>query len=336
MQQTSTTINKNSPSSDIFQDEEQKQLWEHQIGENFASFSDVQKVGNKKISVNVQFSSLGGLKVLEVYLGPCKVFRDLKTVKNDTRQDLICQVLVLSGSCDLVFGGDKIRLKNGEIVLIDTTKPMQFEVKKNLHCLIIYMPLVLIHDWIPRIWDNLETRLIKTNTTQGSLLKSYMQLIQKHSEINRKEVPKKKGSKRAFVPLIVANMSMLVYALIHINKSRPKTAREMQLDAAKYHILIHLSDADVSPKTISKELGFSIRYLHWLFHQEKETVSQYIMRKRIEQAQALLGSSADSFFSITEIAFMCGFNDSTHFSRRFKQRVGLPPSKYRYDRYRNK
>ena len=66
MQQTSTTINKNSPSSDIFQDEEQKQLWEHQIGENFASFSDVQKVGNKKISVNVQFSSLGGLKVLEI------------------------------------------------------------------------------------------------------------------------------------------------------------------------------------------------------------------------------------------------------------------------------
>ena len=48
MQQTSTTINKSSPSSDIFKDEEQKQLWEHQIGEHFASFSDVQKIGNKK------------------------------------------------------------------------------------------------------------------------------------------------------------------------------------------------------------------------------------------------------------------------------------------------
>ena len=43
MQQTSITVNKNSPSFDIFQDEEQKQLWEHQIGEHFASFSDVQK-----------------------------------------------------------------------------------------------------------------------------------------------------------------------------------------------------------------------------------------------------------------------------------------------------
>ena len=85
----------------------------------------------------------------------------------------------------------------------------------------------------------------------------------------------------------------------------------------------------ISPTTISKEMGFSVRYLHWLFRKEDETVSQYIMRKRIEFAQTLLNSSANTFFSITDVAFICGFNDSTHFSRRFKQQVGLSPSKYR-------
>ena len=86
-------------------------------------------------------------------------------------------------------------------------------------------------------------------------------------------------------------------------------------------------------KVIAKELGISVRYLHWLFKHSEETVTQYLTRKRIELAQLLLTSSSKSLYSVTEVAFMCGFNDSTHFSRRFKQQVGISPSVYRTENF---
>ena len=86
---------------------------------------------------------------------------------------------------------------------------------------------------------------------------------------------------------------------------------------------------------ISDELDISVRYLHWLFKQTDETVTQFLTRKRIELSQLLLVSSSKSAFNITEIAFMCGFNDSTHFSRRFKQQVGISPSAFRKINFRD-
>ena len=92
---------------------------------------------------------------------------------------------------------------------------------------------------------------------------------------------------------------------------------------------VHISNSQVSPTLVANELDISVRYLHWLFKQTNETVIQFLTRKRIELAQLLLVSSSKSTFNVTEIAFMCGFNDSTHFSRRFKQQVGISPSKFR-------
>ena len=94
-------------------------------------------------------------------------------------------------------------------------------------------------------------------------------------------------------------------------------------------MLVHISNSRVSPTRVANELDISVRYLHWLFKQTNETVIQFLTRKRIELAQLLLVSSSKSTFNVTEIAFMCGFNDSTHFSRRFKQQVGISPSQFR-------
>ncbi|MBQ7397000.1 MAG: helix-turn-helix transcriptional regulator [Lentisphaeria bacterium] len=53
---------------------------------------------------------------------------------------------------------------------------------------------------------------------------------------------------------------------------------------------------------------------------------QYIEELKIRQAAALL---LDSSLSVTEVAAKFGYLDPYHFSRRFKQRVGVSPEKYR-------
>ena len=53
---------------------------------------------------------------------------------------------------------------------------------------------------------------------------------------------------------------------------------------------------------------------------------QYIEELKIRLAAALL---LDSRLTVTEIAARFGYLDPYHFSRRFKQRVGVSPEKYR-------
>lgn len=56
------------------------------------------------------------------------------------------------------------------------------------------------------------------------------------------------------------------------------------------------------------------------------TLGEYVRSVRIERSLALMSSKN---LSITEIAFMCGFADQSHFLRSFKQIMGVSPSTYR-------
>lgn len=58
----------------------------------------------------------------------------------------------------------------------------------------------------------------------------------------------------------------------------------------------------------------------------QEPPGKWLLRKRLEHAAALLRNSRTA---VTQIAFECGFEDSSHFSRVFKERFGVPPAAYR-------
>lgn len=56
------------------------------------------------------------------------------------------------------------------------------------------------------------------------------------------------------------------------------------------------------------------------------TLGSYIRQQKVKKAIAyLLGSS----HSLTEIAYLCGFSDQSHFTRTFKSYLGMTPSAYR-------
>jgi len=58
----------------------------------------------------------------------------------------------------------------------------------------------------------------------------------------------------------------------------------------------------------------------------QETPYQYLLRRRIERAQALL---KDTDMSVAEVAAAVGFKDTTRFIRAFRRTNGLTPGSYR-------
>jgi AraC-like DNA-binding protein len=73
---------------------------------------------------------------------------------------------------------------------------------------------------------------------------------------------------------------------------------------------------DLSPfqfsRNFKKEHGFTFR--------------DFVVRLRIERAAELM---KDSAVSVTEAAFVVGFNDLSYFARMFRRQIGVSPSHYR-------
>ncbi len=78
---------------------------------------------------------------------------------------------------------------------------------------------------------------------------------------------------------------------------------------------------------IARVCGIGVRQLNRLFHDKLGTSTLAFYRElRLATARDLLRRSA---LSVGAIAEATGFGDAAHFSRRFKQRYGRPPSRAR-------
>jgi AraC family transcriptional regulator, exoenzyme S synthesis regulatory protein ExsA len=58
----------------------------------------------------------------------------------------------------------------------------------------------------------------------------------------------------------------------------------------------------------------------------KDTPAKWVMKKRLNLATDLLENTS---LSVGEITFECGFENQTHFSRVFKEKMGVSPSQFR-------
>ena len=81
-------------------------------------------------------------------------------------------------------------------------------------------------------------------------------------------------------------------------------------------------------KKISNDLELNPSYLSREFSKYFDDLNfgDYVRKLRIEKAITLIQNSA---YTLTEIAYMTGFSDQSHFTRIFKQNTGKNPSSYR-------
>ncbi|MES2573513.1 MAG: chromate resistance protein ChrB domain-containing protein [Bacteroidota bacterium] len=81
-------------------------------------------------------------------------------------------------------------------------------------------------------------------------------------------------------------------------------------------------------KKISSDLELNPSYLSREFSKYFDDLNfgDYVRKLRIEKAINLIQNST---YTLTEIAYMTGFSDQSHFTRIFKQNTGKNPSSYR-------
>ena len=89
-------------------------------------------------------------------------------------------------------------------------------------------------------------------------------------------------------------------------------------------------DTNLNLTEISKSLDINPSYLSREFSKHFNNLSfgEYIRKLRIEKAIELMKQNQ---YTLTEIAYLTGFSDQSHFTRIFRQHTGKSPSVYKKD-----
>ena len=90
------------------------------------------------------------------------------------------------------------------------------------------------------------------------------------------------------------------------------------------------ADAEIGLAQLATVAGLSPSHFSRAFSASTgEPPHRYLMRRRVERAQELLG---DTSMSITEIAHASGFSSSQHMATVFQRMASVTPSQYRRER----
>ena len=87
------------------------------------------------------------------------------------------------------------------------------------------------------------------------------------------------------------------------------------------------SAENLTVEQVAASYGITVSHFIRSFKSEYGmTPNEYRLNYRISKAVSLLRMTD---LSVQDIAYQCGFDDPFYFSRIFKKRVGITPSKYR-------
>jgi two-component system, response regulator YesN len=99
------------------------------------------------------------------------------------------------------------------------------------------------------------------------------------------------------------------------------------LHAAWKALDAHYLDANFTVKTWANQLNLSVPYLSKLLRDATQNAAMWHLRdRRLQEAKKLL---AEPEMPISEVATASGFADNNYFSRVFKDKFKLTPTKWR-------
>ena len=246
-----------------------------------------------------------------------RVRRSASLVAGDREATLIV-MLQRRGECIAVQDGAEVRLRSGEVAMVDSRRPYALAFPGEFSQTVVRVPVATLEERCGRAATT-GARLVRTESSLGRLA------VQALDELGRES--------RASValPLSTVAFDLLALALGETVPVHPAPTRmaTMRLNWAKSQVLAELQDPDLRPQAIAERQGISLRLLQRLFAAQGESLADFILEQRLRRCSEALRDPAFAGRTITEIALSWGFGDSAGFARAFRRRFGMAPREWR-------
>ena len=218
--------------------------------------------------------------------------------------------------------GHEALLEEGDLVLSDSTRPYTLSYDDACSTLVLIVTQEELKRHLPMPEEMIGVKLSGRkglSRTTSLMLRSVWEQVEDG-------MPPELGTRIADSILDVFATSCTEIKGMAVADAAIVGTRRIQI---KRYIEANLRDPELSVRSAAAAFGISPRYLHILFSGENETVSSYILRRRLEECAKQLSDVLWRRRTITEIAFGWGFNNATHFARVFRDHYGTSPRDYR-------
>lgn len=228
---------------------------------------------------------------------------------------LLCQ----AGELLIEVNGERLRLRPGEMLLLDLAQPIVCHTLGESQTLKIPIDRGRIGPFrgppLARHWRPGEGLM--------PLVTAYVDAL---TRLPREELARHGA-------LLSEQLHALVGSALLQDSPEPQALEPHSLAAARLVWIErwlddHYARANLTAEQAAQAAGISVRYLHRLFETRGTTFSASLQSRRLAAAKAALENPADTR-TLTVIAHDCGFCDGAHFSRVFRVAFGMAPSDYR-------
>jgi AraC-like DNA-binding protein len=240
-----------------------------------------------------------------------------------TREALFFLQIQLQGGSRASQDGREVELQAGDFVLLDSTRPYHMCFDATNKVLVVGIPDSQLRRQLAHP-DRLVAYRMSYQESLNSLLSDFARGCWRQCE---------SGVQGAASNLASALLNLTAAAYANLAETHAMGSEHMEALRIRIlrHIEKHLGDSDLSPKSIAAMLATSSRYVHSIFTRGDETVSRYILRRRLEESARALGSASQRSRSVSAIAFDYGFASCTNFGKVFREHYGMTPTEYRQE-----
>jgi AraC-like DNA-binding protein len=273
----------------------------------------------------IQFGALGEMRLSKVTSTNFRFTRSMTTTRPTPTLPIMARlVLVSRGSYTFVQRGRTCTLTPGDWTLMDAKQPSAFAITSpEVEAFAIMLPrtsdaaiVALLEDGVARRWNG---RTGLSRVLHAMVNESFGEM---------RHLPIIGGRK------LGAAITAMAWDALREQIETPPTIgyRDERSIRVKAYIEAKLADPELSVERIAHACNISVRGLHRLFAEDPTgSVSSYLWWRRLIRCAEALRDPSQAHRSITDVCFSYGFSSSSHFSRLFKDRFGVPPVRYRVE-----
>ena len=227
--------------------------------------------------------------------------------------DAVEIIYVLNGSMEVTVGGKRVVLLPGDTAIAFPGVVHSYDaVSDDIKGIMIM--------FLPGIIDEYNMPLRTMRPTDPAI-----KLINRHPDM---DTAIRRAAELTEPRLKIAYLHVVLACVINCLDLVPAEKQQVAklTDKVLQYVSNHFTEA-LSLDNTAEALGISRIYLSHIFSQQLHiNFRQYINTLRINRACKLM---RDPSYSITQIAFMCGYENQRTFHRAFLDQCGMKPNEYR-------
>jgi AraC-like DNA-binding protein len=285
-------------------------------------YCQLEPMSERLLHAESRTAEVGGVTLADFSNAIVKTYRRGRAEIDRSAPPCIFVQFQLTGSSFIRQGDQEAALSTGDALIVDGVHGFERGWNSHGRCLTLVFP----QDWIAsRVArpDRINGTVLRRVDPMSRLLASYL--------VNGFELAGEL-SRDAAELFAQHSIELLSGALAGSRSNEPGSSnalREALFVRACRLIRFKLRDPQLTAGQIAQQLGISTRLLQRIFAERGKTVMRHVLTERTSLAARLLTDPGAAHRTITDIAFACGFSDSSHFSRLFTASMGKTPSEWR-------